>query len=147
MNKTYIVRLTDQEREELTALVSKGKGAARKLTHARVLLKADADGPGWTDERIAEALDVGRRTVENIRKRWVEEGFEAALNRKKRCRPPREKILDGEKEAKLIAIACEHPPKGRKRWTLSLLADQLVELEIVESISYETVRRTLKKTG
>lgn len=89
MNKTYIVRLTDEEGEQLTALVSKGKAAARKLTHARVLLKADADGPGWTDERIARALDVGRRTVENIRKRLVEEGLEAALNRKKRCRPPR----------------------------------------------------------
>ncbi len=147
MNKRYIVRLTGEEREELTALVSKGKAAARKLTRARMLLKADADGPAWTDERIAEALDVGRRTVENIRKRLVEEGLEAALNRKKRCRPPREKILDGEKEAKLIAVACSPPPEGRKRWTLRLLSDRLVELYIVEAISYETVRRTLKKTS
>jgi len=143
----YIVRLTDEERGRLAALVSKGRAAARKLTHARVLLKADADGPAWTDERIAEALDVGRRTVENIRRRLVEEGFEAALNRKKRCRPPREKILDGEREAKLIALACGRPPEGRKRWTLRLLSDKLVELDIVEAISYETVRRTLKKTS
>lgn len=147
MNKKYIVRLTDEEREQLTALLSKGKAAARKLTRARVLLKADADGPGWPDEKIAEALDVGRRTVENIRKRLVEEGLEAALNRKKRCRPPREKILDGEKEAKLIAVACGRPPEGRKRWTLRLLSDRLVELDIVEAVSYETVRRTLKKTS
>jgi len=147
MNKKYIVRLTDEERGRLAALVSKGRAAARKLTHARVLLKADADGPAWTDERIAEALDVGRRTVENIRRRLVEEGFEAALNRKKRCRPPREKILDGEREAKLIALACGRPPEGRKRWTLRLLSDKLVELDIVEAISYETVRRTLKKTS
>lgn len=147
MNKRYVVRLTDREREELTGLVSKGKAAARKLTHARVLLKADADGPAWTDQKIAEALDVGRRTVENIRRRLVEEGFEAALNRKKRCRPPREKILDGEKEAKLIAVACGEPPEGRARWTLRLLSDRLVELDIVEEVSYETVRRTLKKTS
>ena len=147
MNKKYIVRLTDEERGRLAALVSKGRAAARKLTHARVLLKADADGPAWTDERIAEALEVGRRTVENIRRRLVEEGFEAALNRKKRCRPPREKILDGEREAKLIALACGRPPEGRKRWTLRLLSDKLVELDIVEAISYETVRRTLKKTS
>lgn len=147
MNKKYIVRLTDGEREELTALVSKGKAAARKLTRARVLLKADAGGPAWTDEKIAEALDVGRRTVENVRKRLVKEGLEAALNRKKRCRPPREKILDGEKEAKLIALACGEPPEGRKRWTLRLLSDKLVELDIVEAVSYETVRRTLKKTS
>jgi len=147
MNKRYVARLTDQEREKLTALVSKGKAAARKLTRARVLLKADADGPAWTDEKIAEALDMGRRTVENVRKRLVEEGFEAALNRKKRCRPPREKILDGEKEARLIALACGAPPEGRKRWTLRLLSDKLVELDIVEAVSHETVRRTLKKTS
>ena len=147
MNKKYIVRLTDEERGRLAALLSKGKAAARKLTRARVLLKADADGPAWTDERIAEALDMGRRTVENIRKRLVEEGLEAALNRKKRCRPPREKILDGEKEAKLIALACGRAPEGRKRWTLRLLSDRLVELDIVEAISYETVRRTMKETS
>ena len=147
MRKRYIVRLTDEEREDLTQLVSKGKAAARKLRRARVLLKADADGPAWADRRIAEALDVGTRMVENIRRRFVEEGLEAALNRKKRCRPPREKVLDGEKEAKLIAMCCGKPPEGRARWTLRLLAGNMVELDIVESISYETVRRTLKKTN
>ena len=147
MRKRYIVRLTDEEREDLTQLVSKGKAAARKLRRARVLLKADADGPAWADRRIAEALDVGTRMVENIRRRSVEEGLEAALNRKKRCRPPREKILDGEKEAKLIAMCCGKPPEGRARWTLRLLAGNMVELDIVESISYETLRRTLKKTN
>lgn len=147
MNKKYIVRLTEEERGELSGLISKGKAAARKLARARVLLKADADGPGWSDERIAEAFDIGRRCVENIRKRFVTEGFEAALNRKKRCRPPRQRILDGEKEAKLIAVACGEPPEGRSRWTLRLLSDRLVELEVVDSISYETVRRTLKKTS
>ena len=147
MRKRYIVRLTDEEREDLTQLVSKGKAAARKLRRARVLLKADADGPAWADRRIAEALDVGTRMVENIRRRSVEEGLEAALNRKKRCRPPREKVLDGEKEAKLIAMCCGKPPEGRARWTLRLLAGNMVELDIVESISYETVRRTLKKTN
>ncbi len=147
--KKYIVRLTDEEREDLTRLVSKGKAAARKLTRARVLLKADVGdgGPGWTDDRIAEALEVGTRRVENIRKRLVEEGLEAAVNRKKRCRPPRERILDGEKEAKLIALCCGNPPEGRARWTLRLLADNLVELDIVESISYETVRQALKQTN
>jgi len=147
--KKYIVRLTDEEREELTRLVSKGKAAARKLTRARVLLKADVGdgGPGWTDDRIAEALDVSTRRVENIRKRLVEEGLEATVNRKKRCRPPRERVLDGEKEAKLIALCCGNPPEGRARWTLRLLADKLVELDIIESISHETVRQTLKKTN
>ncbi len=147
--KKYIVRLTDEEREELTRLVSKGKAAARKLTRARVLLKADVGdgGPGWTDDRIAEALEVGTRRVENIRKRFVEKGLEATINRKKRCRPPRQKILDGEKEAKLIALCCGNPPEGRARWTLRLLADKLVEFDIVESISHETVRQTLKKTN
>ena len=147
--KKYIVRLTGEEREGLTRLVSKGKAAARKLARARVLLKADVGdgGPGWTDERIAEALDVGRRRVENIRRRFVEKGLEAAVNRKKRCRPPRERILDGEKEAKLVALCCGIPPEGRARWTLRLLADTLVELDIIESISHETVRQTLKKTN
>lgn len=147
--KKYIVRLTDEEREGLTQLVSKGKAAARKLTRARVLLIADVGerGPGWTDESIAEALDVGRRRVENIRRRFVEEGLEATINRKKRCRPPRERILDGAKEARLIALCCGNPPEGRARWTLRLLADKLVELDIIESISHETVRQTLKKTN
>jgi transposase len=149
MRKRYVVRLSDEERDELTRLVSRGKGAARKLARARVLLKADqGEGrPGWPDGRIAEALDVGVRMIESTRKRFVEDGLEAALNPKKRCRPPRERILDGEKEAKLIAMCCGEPPEGRARWTLRLLADRLVELDVVESISYETVRRTLKKTS
>jgi len=147
--KKYIVRLTNEERQGLTRLVSKGKAAARKLTRARVLLKADVGdgGPGWTDDRIAEALEVGTRRVENIRKRFVEEGLEATVNRKKRCRPPRERVLDGEKEAKLIALCCGNPPEGRARWTLRLLADKLVELDVIESISHETVRQALKKTN
>jgi transposase len=148
-NKRYVVRLERSERERLQRLVSVGKGAARKLTHARVLLQADqsTEGPGWTDERIAEGLGVTIRTIEQIRQRFVEEGPESALERKKRCRPAVEPLLDGAKEARLIAVSCSKPPEGRRRWTLRLLADRLVELNIVDSISYETVRRTLKKTS
>lgn len=147
MNKKYIVRLEPQEREDLGKLVSRGKGAARKLTHARILLQADVseDGPGWTDERIAEALRVTTRTVEHVRQRCVEQGLQAALECKKRVQPATPPILDGAKEAKLVAICCSKPPRGRRRWTLRLLADRLVELNIVESISPDTVRRTLKK--
>jgi transposase len=148
-NKRYLVRLEPGERAALERLVSVGKGAAAKLTHARVLLQADqsAAGPGWTDARIAEGLGVTTRTVEHLRQRFVEEGLEAALVRKTACRPPRERLLDGAGEAKLTAICCSKAPDGRKRWTLQLLADRLVELNIVESISYETVRRTLQKTS
>lgn len=147
MNKKYIVRLTQGEREVLRALVSKGRGAAYKIKHANILLKADADGPGWVDERIAEAFSVHSLTVRNVRERFVMKGLEAALNRKKRSTPPREKILDGSKEARLIAVACSAAPEGRTRWTMQLLADKLVELRIVDRISDETVRRTLKKTS
>jgi transposase len=138
-----------EERRRLERLVSVGKGAAAKLTHARVLLQADqsAAGPGWTDARIAEGLGLTTRTVENIRQRFVEEGLEAALVRKKACRPSRERLLDGAKEAKLTVLCCSKAPDGRKRWTLPMLADRLVELKVVESISYETVRRTLQKTS
>lgn len=148
-NKRYVVRLEREEREQLQRLVSVGKTAARKLTHARVLLQADesAEGPRWTDQQIAEGLGVTTRSVERIRRRFMEEGLESALERKKQCRPSRERLLDGAKEAKLIAVCCSKPPEGRRRWTLKLLSDRLVELEIVESISYETVRRTLKKTS
>ena len=148
-NKRYVVRLGAEERVRLERLVSVGKGAAAKLTHARVLLEADqsAAGPGWTAARIAEGLGVTTRTVENIRERFVEEGLESALVRKKQCRPSRERLLDGAKEAKLTAICCSKAPDGRKRWTLQMLADRLVELNVVESISYETVRRTLQKTS
>ena len=148
-NKRYVVRLEDQERERVQRLVSVGRGAARKLTHARVLLQADQSdaGPGWTDEQIAEGLGIASRSIERIRKRFVEDGLDSALARKKQSRPSKERLLDGAKEAKLIAVCCSRPPQGRRRWTLRLLADRLVELNIVDSISYETVRRTLKKTS
>ena len=145
----YVVRLEPQERESLQKLVSKGKAAARKLTHARILLQSDVSevGPGWVDEQIATALSVTTRTVEHVRQRCVEQGLEAALERRKRETSPTPRILDGAKEAKLIAICCSEPPEGRTRWTLNLLSDRLVELNVVESISRYTVRRTLKKTS
>lgn len=143
MKKKYIVTLTEEERQMLQEMLSRGKAAARKLTHARILLKADA--PGWDDERIAEGLEVGRATVERVRKEFVEEGLEAALERRKPRRLYQRK-LDGEGEAHLVALACQKPPDGRGRWTLQLLADRMVELEYVDQISYQTVRRTLKKT-
>ena len=148
-NKRYVVRLEVEEREDLQRLVSVGKGAAAKLTHARVLLQADQSeaGPGWTDARIAEGLGVTTRTIEHIRRRFVEESLESALARKKQCRPSKERRLDGAKEAKLVAICCSKAPDGRRRWTLRLLANRLVELNIVESIGHETVRRTLQKTN
>jgi transposase len=149
MNKKYVVRLTSEERTTLQRLVSVGKAAARKILHARILLQADqgSDGPAWTDARIAEALTAHHRTVADVRQRLVEQGLEAALNRKKRECPPRPRKLDGEAEAHLIALRCGRPPEGRTRWTLHLLADKLVELKVVDSLSYETVRRTLKKTS
>ena len=149
MNKRYIVRLTEGERAALGQLVSKGKAAARKRTHAQVLLKADAGehGPAWTDEQIVEAFEVGARAVQSIRKRFVEEGLTAAIERKKQSRPSRQRVLDGEKEAKLVAICCSKAPEGRSRWTLRMLGDELVRLEIVDSISRETIRQTLKKTS
>lgn len=151
MSAKYVVRLDEDEREQLADLVKKGKRkvAAKKRLHAQILLKADegAAGPAWTDARVAEAFDVHPRTVHNVRQRFVEEGLEAALRRKKQVRPSRRRLLDGEGEARLIAIACGAAPEGRTRWTLHLLADRLVELNIVESISHETVRQTLKKTN
>lgn len=146
MNKKYIVRLTAQEREQLEALVSKGKANARKIIHAHVLLKVDEAGPSFTDEEVAEMFGVHTNTVRSIRERFVMESLESALNRKKRARPPREAKLDGAAQARLTALACSAPPPGRARWTLRLLSDRLVELEIVESISMETVRKALKKT-
>lgn len=148
MNKKYIVRLTETERAELLKLLCRGKAAQQKRTHARVLLKADcgAGGPGWTDPRIADALELHKNTIGGIRQRFVEQGVQAALNRKKRQQPPRECKLDGRQEAKLIALGCSEPPAGRRRWSLRLLADKMVALEIVDSISHETVRQTLKKT-
>jgi Homeodomain-like domain len=147
--KKYLVTLTDQERQELKHLVSAGKRSALALTRARILLKADqADGgPAWDDARIAEALDCGRRTVERVRQRFVERGLADALGRKKQDQPSREREFDGAAEARLIALACSEPPDGRARRTLRLLADRLVELEVFESVSDETVRRVLKKTS
>jgi transposase len=147
--KKYLVTLTPEERQHLTGLVSAGKRSARTITRARILLKADqADGgPDWDDARIAEALGCGHRTVERVRERFVERGLEAALVHKPQDRPSRERTLDGAAEARLIAVACSQPPTGRACWTLKLLADKLVELEVVESISDETVRRALKKTS
>ena len=145
--KKYVVRLTSEEREQLLDLVRKGKTQVYRIRHAQILLKADADGPAWLDRTIAEAFCCHRATVEGIRKRLVLEGLDSALERKKRTRPPTERILDGAKEARLIALACSEPPKGRSRWTLKLLADELVALNIVESISYQTVKRALKKTN
>jgi len=146
MKKKYIVTLTGAERRMLQEMLSRGKAAARKLMHARILLKADAgpDGPGWEDEAIAQGLEVGRATVERVRKEFVEESLEAALTRR-RPRRQYERTLDGDDEAHLVALACQKPPEGRSRWTLRLLADRMVELEYVEQVSYQTVRRTLKK--
>jgi len=147
MSKKYIVRLTDSERGMLEDLVGKGKGAAYKIKHANILLKVDADGPGWKDERVAEAFGCHANTVHNVRLRFVTQGLQAALGRKKQARPSRERKLDGEGEARLIAIACSEPPAGRSRWTLEMLAEELVRIRAVDSISPQTVQRTLKKTN
>ena len=147
MNKRYIVELTAEERSALEQVVGKLKGSSQKVKRANILLKADIDGPGWTDAKIAEALDCRIKTVENVRQRFVEEGFEIALNGKKREKPPTEKLLDGEQEAKIIAMRLGQPPAGYGKWTLRLLARKVVELEIVEAVSYQTIRRTIKKTG
>jgi DNA-binding transcriptional ArsR family regulator len=149
MKKKYPVILSVTERDDLKRLIASGTAPARKLTHARMLLKADQSlqGPGWVDEQVAEALETSQPTVSRVRKQYFEEGMEAAINR----RPPNREYhrkLDGEQEARLVALACSEPPEGRARWSLRLLADKLVELEIVEEeISYQTVRRTLKKTN
>lgn len=146
--KKYVIRLSADERQVLRNLARSGKASARKITRARVLLKADAGecGPGWTDQRIGEALEVGVRMIENVRRRCVEEGPTAALGRVWPDRPAQRK-LDGAGEARLVAIACSKPATGRARWTMQLLADELVVLQVVGSISDETVRRTLKKTS
>jgi hypothetical protein len=147
MYKKYIVRLSDEERQVCQGVVKKLKGSSQKVRRAQILLQADADGPNWPDVRIAEAFHCRVQTVENLRKRLVTEGFETVLNGKTRESPPTPPLLDGEKEAKLIALRLGRPPAGYGRWTLRLLADELVALEVVESISHETVRQTLKKTG
>jgi len=147
--KKYIVTLTEEERVSLEQLVRTGKAAAYKITHARILLKADSScgGPACTDGQIADALQVGTATVERLRQRFVEEGLDAALCRKKQRRPSRQRTFDGAAEARLVALACSQPPEGRACWTLRLLAEKLVELEVVDSVSHETVRQALKKTS
>jgi transposase len=147
MGKRYIVRLTEEEREQLTALVSKGRSSARKIGHAQQLLKVDADGPNWADAEVAEAFGVRENTVADTRQRFVEGGLDRALVRKRQEPSPRPRKLDGAAEAHLIAMACGDPPEGRARWTLRLLAGRLIELAIVDGISHETVRQTLKKTS
>ncbi len=146
-SKKYVVRLTDTERQALEQVVAKFKGTSQKVRRAQVLLKSDADGPDWTDARIADAFGCRTRSVENIRERFVTQGFELTLDGKPQSKPLRQKILDGEQEAKVIAMRLGTPPPGFSNWTLRLLAEQVVALEIARSISYETVRRTLKKTG
>ena len=147
MNKKYIVRLSEEERQTCRDVIKKLTGTSQKVRRAQILLKADADGPAWTDEKIADAFNCRVQTVENIRKRLVTEGFERAFERKKRETPPTPPLLDGKGEAKLISMRLGKPPAGYGKWTLRLLADELVALEVVDSISRETVRKTLKKTG
>jgi transposase len=146
MNKKYIVRLTDDERQQLVHVTKIGKTAAYKIKHAHILLQVDANGPNWSDEHVGTAFRCHGNTVRNVRQRFVEQGLEAALARKKQRKPSRQRLLDGAQEAHLIALRCSQPPAGQARWTLQLLADKLVELAVVETISYETVRQTLKKT-
>jgi hypothetical protein len=143
------VRLSAEEREQLETLIRKGKGAAQRLLKARILLKADVseEGPGWSDNKIIAALDTNASMVYRARKQLVEEGFAAVLSRKQRQTPAVSRIFDGEKEAKLTALACSNPPKGRTRWTLRLLENKVVELGIVERASDSTIGRTLKKTA
>ena len=149
MKKKYPVILSETQRDYLRSLIAAGTAPARKLTHARILLKGDQSpqGPGWVDDAVAEAVQVSQPTVSRVRKQYFEEGLEAAINR----RPPNREYhrkLDGKQEARLVALACSEPPEGHARWSLRLLADKMVELEIVEEdISYQTVRRTLKKTN
>ena len=147
MPKKYVVRLTEEERGRLSALVTKGKAAAYRIRHANILLKVDADGPAWTDDDVAEAFGCHNNTVANVRQRLVENGLDAALERKPQESPSRKRVFDGKAEAQLIATACSEPPEGHGKWTLQLLADRMVELKVVKSVSPKTVERTLKKTN
>ena len=146
MEKKYVVRLTSEERNVLRDVVNKLKGSSQKVRRAQILLKADADGPNWTDSQIADAYSCRTKTVENIRQRLMTEGFGVTLNGKQRNKAPRQKVFDGEQEARMIALRLGNPPKGFANWSLRLLAGRVVELGIVESVSHETVRNTLKKT-
>jgi transposase len=147
VNKKYIVRLTADERKEMDDLLKKGKTQAYRIKHANILLAIDADGPNWSDHQAAKAYKCHDNTVRNVRQRFVEQGLEAALERKEQQAPSRKQIIDGEREARLISIACSTPPKGCAKWTMHLLADELVALKVVDSISGQTVWRTLKKTN
>jgi transposase len=147
MNKQYVVRLSDDERGVCQEIIKNLKGSSQKFRRAQILLKADADGPGWPDVRVADAFNCRVQTIENLRKRLVTEGFALALEGKKRREPPTPCKLDGEAEAKLLAMRLGKPPAGYGHWTLHLLADELVALEIVDSLSHETVRKVLKKTA
>ncbi len=145
--KKYIVLLNPEEREKLKKIISSGRGPARLFTHARILLKADQSegAPGWSDEEISQALDITVQTIERLRKQFVEEGFDAVLSRREYNQKVSRRKIDGDVEAHLVALACSSSPGGRARWTLRLLADSIVELGYVDSISHETVRQTLKK--
>ena len=145
MKKKYIVRLSQEERTTLEEVIKKQKGTSSKIRRAQILLKANADGPSWTDSQIADAYGCRRQTVENVRQSLVLEGFETTLNGKQRGKPPK-KLLTGEQEAQVIAMRLGSPPEGYGSWSLRLLANQIIELQLVESISHETVRKTLKKT-
>ena len=149
MSPRYRVTLTKEERKELEAMTRRGKTHARRFIHARALLLCDAgtDGPAWNVADVATALGVTSRAIEHLKKRFVEEGFEAALERKPREKPPREVIFDGAFEARLITLACSDAPEGRRRWTVRLLADKAVELRFAKSVSHMTVQRVLKKTN
>ena len=147
--KKHIVELSKDERRTLKKLITSGRGPARMFTRARILLKADQsnEGPSWPDERISEALEVTVQTIERVRKQLVEEGFDAVLSRREYKQKVSRKKIDGNVEAHLIALSCSDPPEGRARWTLRLLADKIVELGYVKSISHEAIRQTLKKTS
>jgi hypothetical protein len=147
MQKTYIVRLSEEERNTCHEIIKKLKGTLLKVRRAHILLKGDADGLNWKDQDIADTFFCSRQCVENLRKRLVIEGFDVALHGKKRVQPSRQKILDGEQEATVIALRLGDPPTGRNGWTLRLLAQRIVELEIAPAISHVTVRKTLKKTA
>jgi transposase len=147
MNKKYVVRLTAEERKELENLVKKGKTQAYRIKHANILLAVDADGPNWPDHQAAKAYKCHQNTVVNVRQRFVEQGFEAALECKKQQSASRKRIIDGESEARLLSIACSKPPEGYAKWTMQMLADELVGLKVVDSVSGQTVWRTLKKTN
>ena len=147
MQKKYIVRLSDSERQAAEEIVKRLKGTSQKVRRAQILLQSDVDGPNWTDIQIAEAYRCRRQTVENVRQRFVERGFEECLNRKRRDKPPTAKILNGKQEAKIIAMRLGSPPGGYANWSLRLLARKVVELGVAESVSHETVRQTIKKTA